>query len=234
VIEGARGGNQCRGVNIVAASAPTFNDCTVRAYQRDGYKWSYDSSNNGRFRPYPNIPYVVIELSIYVSSTQSATLDIGTSAGGSDIASGIDLSTAGYQSVSFTPQQQSADGYLYATPSSSIPNGSVDINYTVASANQNGAGVWLESGAPVEFRNCTFIGSANSTGGGAYIRNDASTSLAFIFSECTFSSLRPSSKWAVGADTSVSNVPVYESVLDGGTFNVSTASGTSEGSNTIV
>lgn len=115
-------------------SAPVLESCILMPEPRC-FAWDYDDLNNGRFRPFAAPGYNLMALSINVSTANvGETLDIGTAASGTQVASAIDIGTVGNFKVAAARVGVAAAGYLYATPSAPISDGDVTLFYTVISA----------------------------------------------------------------------------------------------------
>jgi hypothetical protein len=124
------GGTNKSGIYIGGNSIPRLGNVKV-APENFKYSWLYTSDNNGRFRPFDSIAYEVVGVLVYVSTATSALLSIGSSIGGSQIASNIDISTTGMKYFTVNDVQISAGAYIYATPSISIPESSLTVYYIV-------------------------------------------------------------------------------------------------------
>lgn len=219
-------------VEIAHASSPKFEGCTFSYDTVHGY-WSYSSVNNGRFAPwvessqYKSVPYI-LEKSLMVQiykANPGATLDIGSTPGGCDIASGIDLSKAGTFSVEFNRVAISAGGYMYATPNIPVKNRDFMIFYTIAANQVNSYAARVISEGQPSIINCV-------------LRSNAASSTVFlnttglIMANSYLETLNPSMKYALTTDSVIENVNIYNCVFVGSVDEkICIANGKSIGSN---
>ncbi len=119
-----------------SAVSPILNSCIGRPPTSTQW-FRYTSANNGRFRPFASRKYQLI--SIYVYCWVSAgipggrTLNLGTTPGGTEIASGIPLADGAIDYFDFTKVCVAADGYMYCTiAGGAVPEDSFFVGYTAA------------------------------------------------------------------------------------------------------
>ncbi|MGG3893185.1 hypothetical protein [Geobacillus stearothermophilus] len=162
----AEGGNadSCRGWSTSGNSFPTLNNCSTKLASTPFIAW-FPGSTSMSIQPSPNNPFQIRNLDIVVVTPQSGvTINIGSTPGGSDIASGVSIASAGWQSVNLLAnarKQFAAGSYIYITASAPIPNNCIQIVGEAVFANNYCYGLGLE-GRGIVARNSSFSGNVNS------------------------------------------------------------------------
>jgi hypothetical protein len=111
---GGTGGTDCFGIAVNGASAPTGK--FIGKPQQMEYIWSYLSANNGRFQPNTKAyQLIAVAVGYFTPAVASTTLDLGTTAGASDIVAAIPIDTTNWQFFNFVRAEVAAGGYMYAT-----------------------------------------------------------------------------------------------------------------------
>lgn len=150
---------------FLGASAAELVECATDL-PKGAVQWAYNSANSGRFQPNAAGAFQVASLSVAVTVAHAATtLNIGTTAGGSDVASGISLAATGTIGVALPDTAYAvlaAGAYLYATPSAGITNGDVTVNVGWVSAQAKLHGIYNTSTGRVRVRGGTYQSSAAS------------------------------------------------------------------------
>jgi len=196
-------------------------------------EWSYDDINDGRFQPYASPGYYVYSITVWRTSAQAQTLDIGTSIGGHEIAQAISLNGLGTANFAMLSNPViNAGGYLYATPSGAVPDGSF---YVLVEAMERCVNYWgalyLNTYGAARISYSTFFG-VNSATDPVILRIGANsvTSTAWEINQCEFRSFQPGG-YPIEAANPLSNAPIYNSRLSGGTIvNITSLA---QGSNSI-
>ncbi len=199
-------------------------NCRTELYN-ELLEYSYYSENFGRFRPASAKPYELVGLYVLINVPRAGiTLDIGTTVGGSEVLSGIDLGVSGYVSVPIATISSSA--YLYATPSSPVNNGDFrlkliyNVNYEASRA------LYISTSAPGIISGGHF--STNSASTCAYIYKACNVLITQVTFEC-----HDKTKSAILGSESMNGSNITRCVLIGQTTNVNgvdnKSSGYSEG-----
>jgi len=228
--------------NIISSAKPTMIGCVGLAsdvngralYIGDGaspivdgfvgrpknysYVWDYDDANDGRFRPFASEPYQLISISILVNTANTGvTLDLGTTASGTQIAEDVDIGTIGIKSFDFTRSQLTADAYMYATPSAGINDGDIEISYVVCKNDYYaGQGIYLETKGFARIDNSSFYSNGASPTG--YIKE--TTVKNWWMNGCHVETYDPTGQVAFTAESEMTDVPITRTLLVGGTSNI--------------
>jgi hypothetical protein len=259
---GGTGGGDCVGIDCNGGGSPILNNpiaelgtgTSTNAFALDitissapiitgGYagpqkvatEFSYNSANNGRFQPMTNA-FQLKSLFLYVGVANAGkTLDIGTSAGGHQVAQNIDIGTTGFIAVALLTQPQvAAGGYLYATPSGAIANDDVIVEYVVYyNENASGGAIYNASSGYWKINGLTAI----APGAWAYCfrgnNNAVSACTNFVIANSLLEHMDVA-KPAVSRQFATDNVPIYNSVFRGTLENITSfAAGTAAGTNWI-
>jgi hypothetical protein len=226
------GGENNAGIYVGQASSATLTDC-VGALNQVSKTFSYNSANNGRFQPYSGHPYQVVSLCIYVNTaTPGATLDIGTSIGGSEVANNIDISAIGSVYADIVRVELTANSYLYATPSAVISNNSVKIWYTVTNNYEYNNAIYIQTIGYARIYGGSY--TSNGASDACAIVDDACTTTNWILSGCSIETLDPANQESIIAEAACNPAPIYHCTLVGSTTNVTAAAGTAVGTNTQI
>ncbi len=258
-IAAGAGGTACKGVYVYPNGSPLFEGCDiisgdgstgspgVHLYQNAGgtfrncrvlpptitYTWSYDSANDGRFRPHATYPYQVLALDVeVVVANAGKTLDIGLAAGQDTVVAAVPLDTAGYTTITLGAGALNviaAGGYLYATPSAAISAGDVKVHGTYVVSFGSSNAVYLQNTGPARFENCVLVSNAASDA--VYAKTEAVNANAARFTLCHIEA-RPKntdSMKAVNCESEWNDAPFYLCTLLGGSTNLTPAAGTAAG-----
>jgi len=207
VIGGA--GVSAHGIYLSGNNSAVINNPTVvpRRWVAD---WSYDDADNGRFRPFDGHPYQLVRLEVYVANANAGvTLDIGTSVGGSEVASSIDLSSTGFKRVPINMVELASGAYLYATPSAAISDGDVTIHYAVILnySNCNAVYVYTDDGY---WRIAGGFFQSNGASDCLRLQQDTgATEKHWRIDNATFETLDPTNQYAASAPSPVTAQPIY-------------------------
>lgn len=205
-----------KGLYVSLGSCPEFVGCEIGP-EPFSYNWDYDHANNGRFRPFSQ-GFAVLSLMVNVSVAHAGgTLDIGTSAGGSQVASNIDIGTTGNKAAEISRETVAAGGYLYATPSGPIGDNDVTIYYGVAYDFAACEALQLNSEGWPRFTGCHFYASGSSHA--VSIASPATTVKHWRFDHCFLEAIN-ASQCAVNAGAAIPNAPLYGCTFVGSLCNI--------------
>ena len=219
----ARGGlgSDCPAYVVAYSASPRLIGCSNKLHD-SVYQWYYTAINDGRFRPYALIPYQVLSLMVWVdvAAAAGATLKVGTTIGGSQVASDIPIDATGEIQHNFNQVQVAADGYLYATPSVSIADNDISIIYSVCRNDQTTSIVKVDGSGYAVFEGCDFVAPGGLNPGCVSIQIHAVDAPNFSFNNCHIKSLAPTERCSVWAKSSLANAPFFRCMLEGSIFNV--------------
>jgi len=210
--------NNSYGYWIQHTSAPKLTGCKATP-EKQACEWAYTSANNGRFRPFAGHPYQIIGLMVWVNTAHAGvTLDIGTTVGGSEIASGIDISTTGSKFPNFSREEVAADGYMYATPSSAISDGDLTIYYVVVYNYSNNRALYLDTKGYAIISNCTFL--SNGASDAVYIAE--TTTKNWRMANCHIETYDPANQYGINAAAQMSGMgeKIQNCTIIGGVNNI--------------
>jgi hypothetical protein len=214
----------------VDSAAPSFSGCTInlQVYTRS---WSYSSSDNGRFQPFATHPYILRGIYVTVNTaTPATTLDLGTTIAGTEIATGIDISTTGNKYFNFTsPVEVAGDEYLYATPSGATANNAFTVSYIVSTNYASCYGVNIDTKGYMLMSGCIVV--SNGASDALRISSDAVSYPYFKVTNCHLETLDATNQYAISASGALANAPIYNSVLVHNILNVVPDAGTQQGTN---
>ena len=201
-------GSGSNALRIDSGAAPHINGLKGSP-QISGQQWSYDSANNGQFRPFATAGYQLITLSVYVKVANAGVLlDIGTSIGGNDIVDNVDIGSTGWKFFAFTRGELAEAAYLYATTSAAIANGDVTIHYAVAINTTDSQGLYIDTQGFATIENSSFLsGGAAAT---LLIDTNAITAKKWRIKNSTFETLSPSTQYAVLPSASLASAPLED------------------------
>jgi hypothetical protein len=188
--------------------------------------WNYSSANNGRFTPDITANYVVMTMEVVVLVNQPGkTLSLGTTAGGTQIATGIDLGGgAGEPAFSITHVRVPAGTYMYATPSAAIDESCFRIYY---SAMYSGPmdwsyglyGLYMTNAGRADFTNCTFRSSW--VDGIVYLAAATVANKTFRMTNCLIEDVQDTpSGAALNASSAITVVGIYNTTIIGNLANI--------------
>lgn len=216
------GGIRCYGLPVIDQASPVMIGC-LGTYQKFSTPWNYRPSNDGRFQPFAGKPYQLVSLQTLVreAATVGTTLNLGTTPGGSEIASGIRIDEVAYQFFEIKRVEIDADGWLYATPSAPIAGGSLTIYYSVVVNYRTCSAIYLRTeGYPV-INNSTFL--ANGSSDALSIGSDVIPTKNWEFNNCHFETLDPANQHAVYATEPITDAPIRNCTFVGLVRNVTFA-----------
>ena len=223
------GGTSCTEL-LRGSACPSFNDCTIDI-QTFSSSWSYSSADDGRFQPFTTHPYILRGIYVNVdSATSGVTLDLGTSVSGTEIASGIDISSTGSKYFNFTsPVEVTGDGYFYATPSGVTVDGAFTVYYIVSTNYATNYGVLVDTKGYMLMSGCTVI--SNGASDALRINSNSVSYPYFKVTNCHLESLDATNQYAISASGALADAPIYNSVLVHKLLNVTPDAGTQQGTN---
>ena len=147
----------------ISGSSSPFISGSNSEFNKTASYWNYDDADNGRFRPFSNQPYQLISIRVTVSIANPAvTLSIGTSIGGSQIATAVDIGSTGDKLFVFNKSEVSSAGYLYATPSAPIADADIIVHYTVISNNRYNFALYINTYGYARIIGSNFVANGNS------------------------------------------------------------------------
>ena len=153
------------------------------------------------------------------AASPGTTLKIGTTPGGSEIASDIPIDTTTlYPPFEFKRVELAADGFLYATPSTNIPDYSLLIYLSAVPNYITSCGMYLRTAGYPVITESTFL--SNGSSDALNIGSDIISTQNWKFSNCHFETLDPQNQSAVSAEKPVSDAAFYNCTFIGRFRNV--------------
>ena len=233
VVQGGSGGNSCYGIGIWGSASPTITDCKSIG----GVISSHNTNFSESFQPYSDKPYMLLSIVVYVYTAQEsgATLKLGTTEGGDEIASGIPVDSTGWKFFDFNRVERAAGEYLYATVVDSdgnpisVSSDAIKIYYSVITNYADCYSLYLNTYGYARIEGGTFVGNGASEG--IKIAGASISAKNWLITNATIETLDPANEYSITASSSLTDAPVYNCVLVGGLLNVTPASGTAQGSN---
>ena len=231
--QGGSGGSYCYGIVIGSSASPTITGCESIG----GEISSHDINFSESFQPYSDKPYMLLSIAVYVNTAQEsgATLKLGTTEGGSEIASGIPVDSTGWKFFDFNRVERAAGEYLYATVVDSggnpisVSSDAIEIYYSVITNYADCYGLHLDTYGYARIKGGTFIGNGASEG--VRILGKSISAKNWLITNATIETLDPANEYSITASSSLTDAPIYNCVLVGGLLNVTPATGTEQGSN---
>jgi len=153
--------------------------------------------------------------------TEGATLSLGTTPGGSEIASGIDLATTETGQYRYTSPARvgvAADGYLYATSSAPVADGSFQIHYTVVTNFPLCEGLRLEAQGHSVFSNSLFL--ANGASDAVFIDAPATDDNNWQIRNSHLETYDPVNRSAVHVGSRIADAPISGCTFRGRITNI--------------
>jgi len=232
-VQGGSGGNYCYGIRIWDSASPTITGCKSIGGEISSHNTNFSES----FQPYSDKPYMLLSIAVKVNTAQEsgATLKLGTTEGGDEIASGIPVDSTGWKYFDFNRVERAAGEYLYATVVDSggnpisVSSDAIKIYYSVITNYADCYGLYLDTYGYARIEGGTFIGNGASEG--VRILGKSISAKNWLITNATIETLDPANEYSVTASSSLTDAPVYNCVLVGGLLNVTPASGTAQGSN---
>lgn len=225
VAQNGSGASDCAAMEARWASSPTLSGCTGLP-EKIPCEWVYSSSNNGRFRPYSGKPYQLIGIGVRVLTVASrgTTLCLGASIEGSEIAAGIPLDSKSWEWFDFkwfdfTRIEVAADGYMYASPSVAVADGSFKVYYVVVPNYAGCSGFRMNTSGFAQVSNSTFL--ANGASDALWIGADAVNTRNWKISNCHLETFDPTNQMSVNARDTITHAPIHNCTFVGGLNNVS-------------
>jgi len=161
--------------------------------------------------PIASQAYMLIGVALNVTTeVGAATLEIGTSDGGGEIATGVSLASSGWVYFEITKPEIAADTAFYAKPSDT--DARFDLYYIVIPNDANQYALW-HKGVGASYDGCTFI--SNGASDAVYLNNKYLT-----MNNCTLETLDPTGQKSLNAASSLTDVKLNNCTLIGGTNNV--------------
>ncbi len=232
-VQGGSGGNYCYGIGITNSASPTITGCKSIG----GAISSHNTNFSESFQPYSDKPYMLLSIVVKVNIAQEsgATLKLGTTEGGDEIASGIPVDSTGWKFFDFNRVERAAGEYLYATVVDSggnpisVSSDAITIYYSVITNYADCSGLYLNTYGYARIEGGTFIGNGASEG--VKIAGNSISAKNWMITNATIETLDPANEYSVTASSSLTDAPIYNCVLVGGLLNVTPAIGTEQGSN---
>jgi len=194
-------------------------------------KWTYASADNGRFQPYATAPYILVGSYVYVNVAAGAgtTLSLGTSIGGAEIAAGIPIDSTGSKYFTIANGEVAAAGYMYATPSAAIAEGSLIVYYVVMSNYASCSGLYIGSKGAVRFSEGFLL--SNGASDAFYVDDVAEAANLWRLTNSHVETMDPVNQRSIISQSAYNPAPVYNCFLRGLVVNIVPAAGTAVGSN---
>ena len=217
------GGEDCCGMTLWSNCTPKITGVSV-VPKRLSY-W-YENDDAQKFRPFTGKPYQLVSIAVRVVTTAPAgtTLSLGTTLGGSEIASGIPLDVVDpeeegdfWKFFLFERPELIADSYIYATPSVAVPDDYFRVYYDVITNYANCYALWLSSkGYPKVFSSNFMSNGASDV---VYIAMDGMNG-RWEFYRCHFETYDPVNQKALKAYAALSDAKFYDCSFVGGFTNI--------------
>ena len=230
-ITGGGGGTYCYGIFTDSSSSPSFAECTAVGGAKSNYWWTYTSADNGRFQPYAVHPYILVGAYVQVTSAAAGgtTLDLGTSIGGNEIAAGIPIDSTGAKYFAITNVEVAAAGYMYATPSAGIAEGSLSVRYVVMTNYGTCYALYMDTVGIARFANGFLL--ANGASDAFYVTDVAEAADAWRLTNSHAETLDPTNQRSIISQSAYDPCPIYNCFLRGLVVNAVPPAGTAVGSN---
>ena len=137
---------------------------------------------------------------MYVNVAQpGATLDIGISSNGHEIADDVPLGNIGAPDFYYTQAEVAQDGYIYVTPSEDLSDGDITIRYVVWANYGSSYALYLAAFGHVTITDSYFI--SNGASDAAYINPVSAPNT--VISNSTFITSDPVNQYAIQTDSEV-------------------------------
>jgi len=211
-------GTSCYGFEITGNAAPDLSGCTG-TYKTNPEIYYYDGTTNDSFSPTSNHPWMLDTLGVQVTAAGAAgaTLDIGTTQGGSEIAADVPIDTAySEQYFDFSRVSRAPTESIHLTPSDT--SAELDIVYSWATNYGSRNGLYLNTTSYATVSESTFIGTRSSDGG--VIGDRALGANNYEVTLCTLRATDPSSNAALSGASPSSDDPIKLCAFDGGISNL--------------
>jgi hypothetical protein len=207
------------GPGFLFSSGGMMNGC-ASLVPMNQFSWVYTSANNGRFQPFSGHAYQIVDIfvSVTTATADGTILDIGDSVGGNEIASAIPIDSIGVKRFTFNRSLLAADGYLYATPSGAVNDGTFTISYLVTKVTMSGTG----NGLYVETNNFVRVSNSNfmSTGQSAACYINVPDVEYVKINNCHFEALDPNNQYAITAASPLSGAYIENCTFVGALNNI--------------
>jgi len=179
------GNTTCYGIYVDGNSSPIIQSCVSKV---GAFSSSHTfTGSNATIQPFAGKPYFVESMYVYVSvaGAGGSTLNIGTTAGGNEIASGIPTSTTGTKYFAINRSAILADAPIYLTFSDT--NTIATVYYVVKYNYSGNYALYFNSYGSARISNCKFYSNQASPAG--YITTIARTAGKFLIENCNFESV---------------------------------------------
>ena len=202
----------CNGIRLSGNSSPTLIGCIGTHQKLQGSADFTGASTD--FVPISSIPYYISSGSVLVTTAKTgAVASIGTTPGGSEIASGISLAVAGTVYFDINRISHAADSSIYITITGDT-SAEATFYYVVGYNWNNHNGLYLDTFGYSQISNCIFEGDI--VGSGIYISTGAATK-KYSIDNCSIESVGTT---ALTCQSATTLVPVYGSKIKGLSVNV--------------
>ena len=140
-----------------------------------------------------------IHLKMNSPGKRGSTVDIGTTKGGAEVASGIpvDQSEGTREFFDFTPVELEKGDRLFFTATD--PAADFNPRYTIGYNQYKTDALYLDTLGPAHISNSSFLGSRR--GNGAFIGDNATSAKKYAIGNCTFRTMDESSGFALRIDS---------------------------------
>ena len=174
------------GCSVQGNSSLTMVGC-ISKYPELSLLHLFTGSNNTITPSVSGNPYFIssIRVSVTTAGGGGSTLNIGTTPGGNEIASGIPTDSIGSKYFTFNRQPVVGGNPIYLTFSDT--NTRASIFATVGYNNVNGYGLHIDTSGYSRISNCVFQSNQASSAG--YITTTARTAGKFLIENCSFESV---------------------------------------------
>jgi len=222
------------GFAIRDGAAPTMESCVGRykIYTQflssagtdsdvvDGIDDNYPFNNYENEAVTTGWPSVLLGVSIrIINAVSGATLDIGTTSGGSEIASGIDASTTHRVAPDYTRQRFTSGDEIYVTPSDEAVD--YNLRYELA-VDHNTSGLLLDTKGEASISGGQFLSGTRA--GAAEIGQKATDAKRYSIGNATFRPVDDSNQVGItGTPDSEATDPIRNCAIFGGYINLTPA-----------
>ena len=157
-------------------------------------------------------PYRINGLTLWVNVARAGvTVNIGTTLGGTEIASGLSLNTASVQVVTITKRDIIAGEFIYLTPSSALTDGDITINAFGINNNAIKA-AFLDSAGAFSISSAVF--TAPPAGSGIYLASTTNSNTDFYLDKLDII-CKDETKNAIECQSAFTSLPLTNSKIKG-------------------